>query len=243
MSSCRPLCSLPSVSHPRRRPGPASSWLHGSSVALSKHCLCVTAFSRDHTGIPQISPKHCWYPLSISRQGSALSCNAQAKSKFGHSTMANAFKSCYPIMWRPWVGDKCASTWELCCQSSLFSSKEWRVKGRQYSRWNKINNLKTITFVMSFYCLQPSQCKYLLFHLQSKAGLLIAYLLSELIYLSQQQPLLHPKLKELLIRTLKMNSDHIRRCSEKHSRWDPTQSVARLFDRYCQCGSQSHVLA
>lgn len=60
---------------------------------------------------------------------------------------------------------------------------------------------------MSFYCLQPSQCKYLLFHLQSKAGLLIAYLLSELIYSSQRQPLLHPKLKELLIRTLRMNSE------------------------------------
>lgn len=166
-SSCRLLCSLPSVSHPRRRPVPSSSWLLGSSVAFSKHCLCVTASSRDHTGVPQISPKRCWYPLSVSRQGSAWSCDA--KSKFGHSTMANPFKSCYPIMWRP-CGLRQMYPPRSCAVSQVYSPAQKSAAGRQYSQWNTINNkLKTIYFVMSFYCpsLQPSQCKYLLFHFLS----------------------------------------------------------------------------
>lgn len=92
-SICRSLCSLPSISHPRRQPGPTSSWLLGSSVAFSKHCLCVTAFSRGHTGIAQISPNRCWYPLSVSRQASTWSrtCKIQVWS-LHHGK---------PIMWHP----------------------------------------------------------------------------------------------------------------------------------------------
>lgn len=169
--SCRPLCSLLSISHPRRWPEPTSSWLLGSSVASSKHCLCVTAFSRDHTGIPQISPKHCWYPLSVSWRSSAWSCNAHAKSKFGHSTMANPFKSCYPIMWRPCgLRQMCIHPGAVLSVKSILMCKRVQLADSTIDEIIIIiNNLKTISFVMSFYCLslQPSQCKYLLFHLLS----------------------------------------------------------------------------